>query len=111
GGPEGVIVTETGWSAAFARHRLRAIRARTAKPLAMVVLTWPMDEAIFGASVFEEHGATLLAHEAAAHLIAQRCALCLERRTKALRPELMAGTPVPPPDTLFKVTRSLAVAE
>src|SRR5437868_3269391 len=80
--PQGVIVIDTGLSAAFARHMLRAIRARTAKPLAMVILTWPMDEAIFGASVFEEHGATLLAHEAAAHLIAQRCALCLERRTK-----------------------------
>src|SRR6185295_18768805 len=48
---EGVIVIDSGLSAGFAEHMLRSIRARTGKPLALVVLTWPTDEAIFGAAV------------------------------------------------------------
>src|SRR5205814_4526368 len=56
----GVIVIDTGLSAAFARHMLRAIRARTEKRVAVVILTWPMDEAVFGASVFQEQGAEVL---------------------------------------------------
>lgn len=106
----GVIVIDTGLSARFAEHMLSAIRARTAKPLALVVLTWPMDEAIFGAALFQRYGAPLLAHEAAATLIAARCQLCLESRTNALGAELMAGTRVPRPDELFRGSRPLVVA-
>jgi glyoxylase-like metal-dependent hydrolase (beta-lactamase superfamily II) len=106
----GVIVVDSGLNAAFAEHMLRAIRARTEKPLALVILTWPMDEAIFGASVFQQHGAPVLAHEAAARLIAERCQRCLENRTAALGGELMAGTRVPRPDRVFKGSRKLAVA-
>lgn len=106
----GVIVIDTGLSAAFAEHMLRTIHARTARPIALVVLTWPMDEAIFGAALFQQHGAPVLAHEAAARLIAERCRLCLERRTRALGEQLMAGTRVPRPDRLFKGSQPLAVA-
>jgi glyoxylase-like metal-dependent hydrolase (beta-lactamase superfamily II) len=106
----GVIVLDSGLSAAFAEHMLRAIRARTAKPLAMVIMTWPMDEAIFGAALLQQHGAQLLAHEAAARLIAERCQRCLEQRSAALGAELMAGTRVPRPDRLFKGSQPLAVA-
>ena len=106
----GVIVIDTGLSAAFGKHMLRAIRARTEKPLAIVILTWPMDEAIFGATVFQQHGAPVLAHEAAAQLIAERCQVCLGNRTTALGAQLMAGTRVPRPDRLFKGSQPLAVA-
>mgnify|MGYP001297330383 CR=1 FL=1 len=95
---EGVIVIDSGLSAGFAEHMLRVIRSRTSKPLALVILTWPMDEAIFGATVFQAQGAAILAHEAAARLIAERCQRCLESRTAALGGELMAGTRVPLPD-------------
>jgi glyoxylase-like metal-dependent hydrolase (beta-lactamase superfamily II) len=106
----GVIVIDSGLSAAFAGHMLRAIRARTARPLVMVILTWPMDEAIFGATVFQQEGARVLAHEAAARLIAERCQRCLEQRTAALGAELMGGTGVPLPDRVFKGSQPLAVA-
>lgn len=106
----GVIVIDTGLSAAFAAHMLQAIRARTAKPLALVILTWPMDEAIFGAALFQQHGVPVLAHEDAARLIAQRCQSCLDNRTASLGAELMAGTRVPRPDRLFKGSQKLAVA-
>lgn len=107
---DGVIVIDTGLSAAFAEHMLRTIRARTAKPVAMVILTWPMDEAIFGAALLQQHGAQVLAHEAAARLMAERCQRCLENRTAALGAELMAGTRVPRPDRLFKGSQPLVVA-
>src|SRR3954453_15433959 len=42
--PAGVIVIDTGLSAAFARHMLRAIRARTHKPGAVGGLTLPLAE-------------------------------------------------------------------
>jgi glyoxylase-like metal-dependent hydrolase (beta-lactamase superfamily II) len=106
----GVIVIDTGLNAAFARHMLRAIRARTDKPVAAVILTWPMDEAVFGASVFQEQGAEVLAHEAAARLIAERCQVCLERRTAALGPELMADTHLPRPGRLLNGSRRLTLA-
>ena len=106
----GVIVIDSGLSAAFAAHMLRAIRSRTDKPLAVVILTWPADEAIFGAAAFQQQGAQVLAHEAAARLIAERCQRCLEQRTRALGEELMAGTRVPRPDRVFKGSQPLAVA-
>ena len=52
----------------------------------------------------------MLAHEAAARLIAERCRLCLEQRTKALGEQLMAGTRVPQADRLFKGSQPLHVA-
>jgi glyoxylase-like metal-dependent hydrolase (beta-lactamase superfamily II) len=107
---EGVIVIDSGLSAGFAQHMLRVIRARTDKPVALVILTWPMDEAIFGAALFQRQGAPVLAHETAARLIAERCERCLAQRRAALGDELMAGTQVPRPDRLFKGSRVLPVA-
>jgi len=107
---QGVIVIDSGLSAKFAEHMLRVIRSRTHKPLALVILTWPMDEAIFGAAIFQQHGAPVLAHEAAARLIAERCERCLAQRRAALGEEVMAGTRVPRPDRVFKGSRPLSVA-
>jgi glyoxylase-like metal-dependent hydrolase (beta-lactamase superfamily II) len=107
---DGVIVIDSGLSAGFAAHMLRAIRARTGKPLALVILTWPMDEAIFGAALFQDRGAPVLAHDAAARLIAERCERCLAQRRTALGEELMAGTRVPRPDRVFRGSQTLSVA-
>jgi glyoxylase-like metal-dependent hydrolase (beta-lactamase superfamily II) len=106
----GVIVIDSGLSTRFGEHMLRAIRARTDKPVALVILTWPSDEAIFGAARFQQQGVPVLAHEAAARLIAERCQRCLDQRTAALGAELMAATRVPRPDRSFEGSRSLAVA-
>jgi glyoxylase-like metal-dependent hydrolase (beta-lactamase superfamily II) len=107
---EGVIIIDSGLSAGFAEHMLRAIRSRTDKPVALVILTWPVDEAIFGAAAFQQHGAPVLAHEAAARLIAERCERCLAQRRAALGDEIMAGTRVPRPDRVFRGSQTLAVA-
>ena len=107
---DGVIVIDSGLSAGFAAHMLRAIRARTGKPLSLVILTWPVDEAIFGAALFQDRGAPVLAHDAAARLIAERCERCLAQRRAALGDELMAGTRVPRPDRVFRGSQTLSVA-
>src|SRR5262245_25849346 len=107
---EGVIVIDSGLSAGFAAHMSSVIRARTAKPVALVILTWPMDEAIFGAARFQDAGAPVLAHEAAARLIAERCERCLAQRRTSLGDDIMAGTRVPRPDRVFRGPRTLAVA-
>jgi len=107
---DGVIVIDSGLSAGFAEHMLRVVRARTGKRVALVILTWPMDEAIFGASLFQERGAPVLAHEAAARLIAERCERCLAQRRTTLGEELMGGTRVPRPDRVFRGSQTLSVA-
>jgi glyoxylase-like metal-dependent hydrolase (beta-lactamase superfamily II) len=106
----GVIVVDSGSTAAFAEHMIGAIRARTAKPLALVVLTRPVDDAIFGATVFQRHGARVLTHEAAAGLIAERCELCLRNLATELGDDLTAGTRVPRPDRVFKGSQPLVAA-
>jgi glyoxylase-like metal-dependent hydrolase (beta-lactamase superfamily II) len=106
----GVIVIDSGSTAAFAGHMIAAIRARTAKPLALVILTRPVDDAIFGATVFQQRGARVVAHEAAAKLIAERCALCLRNLASELGEDLTAGTGVPRPDRVFKGTQPLSAA-
>jgi glyoxylase-like metal-dependent hydrolase (beta-lactamase superfamily II) len=106
----GVIVIDSGSTAAFAEHMVGAIRARTAKPLTLVVLTRPVDDAIFGATVFQQHGARVVAHEAAAKLIAERCTLCLRNLANELGDDLTAGTRVPRPDRVFKGSQPLVAA-
>src|SRR5215468_8089421 len=107
---DGVIIVDTGASAAFAEHMLRAIRARTDKAVVLVILTRPIDEAIFGAAVFQQQGASILAHRAASQLIAERCETCLKNLTSVLGEDLMAGTRVPRPDRVFEGRQRLAVA-
>jgi glyoxylase-like metal-dependent hydrolase (beta-lactamase superfamily II) len=107
---QGVIVIDSGLSAGFAAHMLRVIRALTAKPVALVILTWPMDEAIFGAALLQDSGAPVLAHEAAARLIAERCERCLAQRRAALGDDVMAGTRVPIADRVFKGSQMLSIA-
>ncbi len=107
---EGVIVIDSGASAEFGTHMLRAIRARTDKPVALVILTRPVDDAIFGATVFQAHGVPVLAHAAAARLIAERCEVCRKNLSNALGQDVMAGTRVPRPDRVFRGSQRLAVA-
>ncbi len=106
----GVVVIDSGASAAFAEHMRRAISARTDRPVQLVILTRPTDAAIFGATVFQRHGTPILAHEAAAALIAERCATCLKNLQTALGEDIMTGTAVPRPDRLFKGSQRLSVA-
>jgi glyoxylase-like metal-dependent hydrolase (beta-lactamase superfamily II) len=106
----GVIIIDSGSSAAFADHMFRAIRARTNKPLAVVILTRPVDDAIFGAAALQRHGAATLAHEAAAKLIAERCHVCLKNLTDTLGDEAMVGTQLPRPDRLLNGTQHMTIA-
>jgi glyoxylase-like metal-dependent hydrolase (beta-lactamase superfamily II) len=106
----GVIVIDSGASALHAERMWRAIRSQTDKPLAALILTRPVDDAIFGATVLQQHGAELLAHEDAAHLIATRCEICRKNLADALGDDVMTGTRVPRPDRVFKGSHVTVIA-
>jgi glyoxylase-like metal-dependent hydrolase (beta-lactamase superfamily II) len=99
-GPRGVVVIDTGISRAEGEAIVSAVRAVTAKPIMLAILTHPSQEVIFGAAAFQARGIPVLAHRDAAALIAGRCATCLARLKAALGADAMAGTRVPVPDVI-----------
>jgi glyoxylase-like metal-dependent hydrolase (beta-lactamase superfamily II) len=108
-GSRGVVVIDTGISRAEGEEIIAAVRAVTARPIVLAVLTHPSQEAIFGASAFQARGIPVLAHRDAAALIAGRCATCLARLEAALGAEAMAGTRVPVPDVIVDGAATLDV--
>ncbi len=108
-GPRGVVVIDTGISRTEGEEIVAAVRAVTAKPIVLAVLTHPSQEVIFGASAFQARGIPVLAHRDAAALIAGRCATCLARLTAALGADAMAGSRVPVPDVLVEGDATLDV--
>lgn len=93
-GPRGVIVLDSGLAYRDGRDILEAIARTTRAPVALLILTHPSQEAIFGAAAFEERGIPIAMHADAAALMTSRCAACLERLRGALGEDAMAGTRV-----------------
>jgi glyoxylase-like metal-dependent hydrolase (beta-lactamase superfamily II) len=83
-GATGVVVIDTGTSMRFGRDLLRAIRAVTDRPVALVILTHADQEFVFGAGAFADAGAEISAHRETIALMSARCGHCLDR----LRPIL-----------------------
>lgn len=108
-GPTGVLVVDTGVSYRFGEEMLDAIARVTTSPIALVVLTDPIQEFHFGAAAFQDRGAPVLAHRKAAELIAQRCDTCLKRLRAALGDDEMAGSRVVVPDRLVDATTSMDI--
>jgi len=108
-GPRGVVVIDTGISRREGDAIIAAVRAVTALPIVLAILTHPSQEVIFGASAFQAHGIPVLAHRDAAALIAGRCSLCLARLNAALGADAMAGTRVPEPDVIVEGSAMLDV--
>jgi len=100
-GPRGVVVVDTGISYREGGEIIAAIRRVTTRPIRLVVLTHPGQEAIFGAAAFEARGIPVLAHRRSAELIASRCATCLNNLRAKLGEDAMEGSRVPTPDRLI----------
>jgi glyoxylase-like metal-dependent hydrolase (beta-lactamase superfamily II) len=99
-GPRGVVVVDSGGSAAHGRDVIAAVARITERPIRLVVLTHAGQESIFGAAAFQEAGIPVLMHRNAARLMAERCDGCLRRLQDALGERTMAGTRVVTPDRL-----------
>ena len=63
--PRGVVLVDALGSPALARELLAAIAARTAKPVAAVVVTHYHADHVYGLQVFAQAGARIIAHRAA----------------------------------------------
>ncbi|MEP7100843.1 MAG: MBL fold metallo-hydrolase, partial [Burkholderiales bacterium] len=61
--PAGVVVTDALGSPAMARQLLTTIAAITPQPVKLVILTHYHADHIYGAQVFKQAGATIVAHE------------------------------------------------
>ena len=103
------MVIDTGMSRAEGEEIVAAVRAVTAKPIVLAILTHPSQEVIFGASAFQARGIPVLAHRDAAALIAGRCATCSRASPRRWATDAMAGSRVPVPDVLVEGDAALDV--
>jgi glyoxylase-like metal-dependent hydrolase (beta-lactamase superfamily II) len=106
-GPRGVVVIDTGISYRQGEDIIAAVKGVSDRPIALAILSHPEQEAVFGAAAFQARGIPVLAHRAAAELIASRCESCLARLRSTLGDELMAQSRVVEPNRL--IDRSEAI--
>ena len=97
-GKSGVTVIDTGSSYRYGRAMIEAIRKVTPLPVQLVIITHQAPEFVFGASAFRDAGVPILAHQRAADLIRERCAICLKNLQRTLGDEEMGGSRVTVPD-------------
>jgi glyoxylase-like metal-dependent hydrolase (beta-lactamase superfamily II) len=100
-GPRGVVVVDTGTSFREGEDIVAAVRSVSSRPIRLVILTHPGQEAIFGAAAFQARGIPILAHRSSAELIASRCETCLRNLRALLGEDSMAGSRVVEPDRLI----------
>lgn len=101
-GAIGTVVINTGGSYRHGRQILEAAERVGGKPVVLAVITQPLQEFIMGNAAFAERGVPLLAHEAGAELIADRCEICLRNLTRMLGDDAMRGTKVVVPTRTIK---------
>ncbi|HZZ92142.1 MAG TPA: MBL fold metallo-hydrolase [Usitatibacter sp.] len=101
-GPRGVVVVDSGMSHLDGEAILATIRRATQAPVRLAILTHPSQEAIFGATAFQERGIPVAMHRDAAALVSARCGACLQRLRTVLGDAAMGGTRVVVPDRLLE---------
>jgi glyoxylase-like metal-dependent hydrolase (beta-lactamase superfamily II) len=97
-GSSGVTVIDTGSSYRYGRALIEVIHKVTPLPIELVIITHQAPEFVFGASAFRDQGVPILAHQRAAELIRDRCAICLKNLRRTLGEDEMAGSRVTVPE-------------
>jgi glyoxylase-like metal-dependent hydrolase (beta-lactamase superfamily II) len=108
-GPTGVVVIDSGTSAAQGEALLAEVARVTDQPVKLLLLTHTRQEFIFGAMAFHRRGIPIHMHPAAAALMASRCENCLKTLKRLLGDEVMAGTEVPKVDVMFDADQQIDV--
>ena len=106
-GEHGVIVVDTGTSYAHGQARLAAIRAVTAQPVRVVLVTHARPEFLFGGAAFREYGIPVRMHDRTARLMASRCETCLKTLRQTVGGPAMHGTVVYQADQVFESSHTL----
>lgn len=98
---EGVLVVNAGGNYLLAQALHDEIKKITDQPVKYVVLENGQGHAMLGTSYWQEQGATVIAHEHAAHEINENAFAILESMKKTLK-EKSAKTKIAIPDKTFK---------
>lgn len=98
---EGVLVVNAGENYLLAKALHDEIKKLTDQPVKYVVLENGQGHAMLGSSYWQEQGATVIAHEDAAHEIQENAFAILDVMKKRLK-EKAAGTVVKMPNETFK---------
>lgn len=106
-GPDGVLVIDTGTSAAHGRAILAAVRSVTAQPVRLALVTHVRPEFLFGGSALRERGIPVVMHEKSARLMASRCETCLKQLRQTLGEAPMQGTAMYTPDRSFAAAQTI----
>ena len=101
-GPRGVVVVDSGVSAAHGEAAIAAVTEVTPQPIRLLVLTHAGQEAVFGAAAFQARGIPVLMHRSGAERMAARCDGCLRGLRDMLGDEAMAATRVVVPDRVVE---------
>lgn len=99
--PDGVLVVNAGDNYLLAKAMHDEIKKRTDQPVKYVVLENGQGHAMLGTSYWQEQGATVIAHEDAAHEIEENAFSILDAMKRVLK-ERAEGTVVAMPDETFK---------
>lgn len=108
-GRDAALAIDSGVSRVHGERLHAAWRRITDRPLAALLLSQPIQESIFGAIAFREHGVPVLAHRDAARLMRQRCDNCLTHLRELLPGGLMKGTALVVPDRLIDSGETFAL--
>jgi glyoxylase-like metal-dependent hydrolase (beta-lactamase superfamily II) len=96
--PEGVVVIDALGSPPLARELLAEIRRVTAAPVRYVIVTHYHADHIYGLQVFEDEGATIVAHRAALDYLGSEAAQQrLQHSRDTMAPAIDAQTRLVPP--------------
>jgi len=106
-GRDAALLVDTGASARHGREVLAAARRAADRPVRLALISHGLPEFLFGAGALQDAGIPVVAHPRTAALIAERCAICLQRFVEAYGADAMAGSRVPRPDRLALGDRSV----
>ena len=98
---EGVLVVNAGANYLLAKALHNEIKKITSQPVKYVVLENGQGHAMLGSNYWKEQGATVIAHEDAAHEIKENAFSVIDGMRKVLK-EKSSGTKVVMPDKTFK---------
>ncbi|TRW98750.1 quinoprotein relay system zinc metallohydrolase 2 [Paracoccus sp. M683] len=99
-GETGVAVIDAGASRGEGQELYAAIRQLTDRPITHVILTHMHPDHVFGASVFSEAGATVLASDRLGPALQARAQSYLDSFDRIVGPTEMIGTAIAMPDTV-----------
>ena len=100
-GTTGVIAIDMGVSHRHGQALLKAIRAVTALPVRLALVTQTHQEFLFGATAYREAGIPIHMQRKSAELMAARCDNCLKTLKRVLGDDEMRGTAMFKPDQVF----------